>query len=521
MFTNISGKAVLVSIALASSCIAADRPNIIYILADDMGPGDVAAYNKDSKIPTPHLDRMAKEGMMFMDSHTGSGVCTPTRYGIITGRYAWRTRLKSQVLQGFSPHLIEPGRETAASLLKKQGYNTACFGKWHMGMDWQSTDGNELKSSKPVNVDLSAPIQNGPLDVGFDYYFGISASLNMDPHAYIENRMFQGTPEYVKDLKGMDALGYIQPAKPGWIAKEFKQDQVLPDIAKKTCEWIREQAGNPFFIYMPLNSPHSPIVPSSLFKDKSGLNVHGDFCMETDWAVGEVLKTLDELGIADNTLVIFTADNGTSPKAGFPEMAKKGHHSSWIYRGMKGTNWEGGHRTPFIARWPDEVKAGSRSDQLICTADFLATCAEIGGAKLGDEAGEDSVSFFPALKGEQIPGGKNRLVIHHSDKGVFSIRSGKWKVMFDDFGGSGRGDPRKDEAIINAASLQLFDMDTDAVENVNLAAAHPEVVEQLKMKLAGVIKNGRSTSGAAQPYKMIGRKGEEWSQLSVVQEYLD
>lgn len=498
-------------------------PNIIYILADDMGLGDVRAYNNDSKIPTPHLDRMAEEGMLFLDSHTNSGVCTPTRYGILTGRYAWRSPLKKGVTGGHSSHLIDTDRETVASLLKKEGYSTACIGKWHLGMDWEVINGAKrdvLKRINPKHIDPKALIKNGPNDVGFDYYFGISASLNMSPHGYIENRELQGTLEYVETIEGLDERGYVQPAQPGWVAKEFDQHKVLEVLAGKACDWIEGNSEDPFFMYFPLPSPHSPIVPGEAFKGKSRLNLHGDFCMETDWVVGEVLKTLDELGIADNTLVIFTADNGTSPKAKFEEMAAKGHHSSWIYRGMKGTNWEGGHRTPFLVRWPNVVSANTVSEELLCTTDFMATCAEIVGTKLIDSIAEDSVSFLPALKGKAIPAGLNRLVIHHSDKGIFSIRSGKWKVMFDDFGGSGRSDPRKDEAIVNAAQLQLYDMENDAVENVNLASEYPEIVEKLKKQLAEVVQKGRSRKGSPQPTD-LNDEDLEWPQLDVVRMYLD
>ncbi|MDZ8119737.1 sulfatase family protein [Pontiella agarivorans] len=496
------------------------KPNIIYILADDMGQGDVSAYNPDSKISTPNIDRMASEGMKFMDTHTSSGVCTPTRYGILTGRYSWRTpTLKKGVLGGYSAHLIEPTRETVASFLKKQGYATACFGKWHLGMDWAQADAaNKRGKASWKQVDPAQPIKNGPNSNGFDYYFGIAASLNMSPHAYIENDRMLGTVEALETMAAVEARGFTQPSKTGYAAKEYVQQEVLAKLAEKSCDFIRKNQDKPFFIYLPLPSPHSPIVPSERFKGKSGLNLHGDFCMETDWVVGEVLKTLEQLDMADNTLVVFTADNGTSPKAGIVAMAAKGHHSSWIYRGMKGTNWEGGHRVPFVVRWPERVQAGTVSDALTCTTDFLATVADITGCKLNDDAGEDSVSFLPALNGLSIPGNKERLVIHHSDQGIFAIRKGKWKVMFDDFGGSNRGDPRKNEPIRNAAPLQLIDMSIDAEENVNLAQKYPEVIESLKHDLASVIMNGRSTPGPRLPSDYNSNKA--WKQLDVVHDIL-
>ncbi|MBU2947152.1 sulfatase family protein [Zobellia uliginosa] len=521
---NLKQGLLLVLLAVTSiTCNAQNKqdkkPNIIYILADDMGLGDVQLYNKDSKIPTPNIDRLGTEGVRFTDAHTSSAVCTPTRYGIITGRYSWRTStLKKGVLGGHSEHLIDIERETVASILKKQGYKTACVGKWHLGMDWKELNATESLRKKANNVDMNAPIKNGPNTNGFDYYFGISASLNMNPHVFIENDKALGTFEYLKNEDALEKRGYIG-AKPGWSAKEFEQDEVLSTFTKKTCDWIEENKDTPFFVYMPLNAPHSPIVPSKKFIGKSGLNDHGDFCMETDWAVGQVMETLDRLNIADNTIIIFTADNGTSPKAGFPAMAERGHHSSWIYRGMKGTNWEGGHRVPFLVRWPNKVKKEQVSDQLICTTDLMATCASLLGITLNENEGEDSISFLPALHGETIPEVSERTIAHHSDGGIFSIRTAKWKLMFDDFGGSNRTDPRKNEPIKNAASLQLFDMENDATEDVNLASQYPEIVEELKKNLATIIKEGRSNPGKNQPTD-LNTSNLKWPQIKVVEEYL-
>jgi arylsulfatase A-like enzyme len=499
---------------------AQNKPNIIYILADDMGYGDVGCFNENSKIPTPNLNRLADEGMRFTDAHTNSSVCTPTRYGILTGRYSWRTSLKKGVLGGHSPHLIDPQRETVASLLKKQGYATACVGKWHLGMDWASIDGAGVKKTAARNVDFSKPIVNGPLDMGFDHYFGISASLNMDPHAFIENRKVEGTLEFLADSKAIKARGFTG-AKPGWASKELRQDQVLPTFTKKTVGWIKEHhkknPTQPFFVYMPLNSPHSPIVPSENFKDKSGLNPHGDFCMETDWAVGEVVKAVDELGIAENTLIIFTADNGTSPMAKLEKMQEQGHYSMYIYRGLKGSLNEGGHRVPFIARWPKVVKEGSASGDVICTTDLMATAAEIVGAKLDDKAGEDSVSFYDALKGKKLAGNDHRGVVHHSDAGIFSVRRGKWKLIFDDKGGSRRKNP-KDKPVKNPAKYHLFDMENDAVESTNLLEKHPEVAKELKMLLADFVNKGRSTPGSVQENDPMEK---DWKQIEVVKEFIE
>ena len=498
---------------------SAAGPNIIYILADDMGVGDVKAYNPDCKFPTPNLDRLAADGMRFTDAHSNSSVCTPTRYGIMTGRYCWRTSKKRGVTGGLSPHLINPNRETVASLLKKQGYNTACIGKWHLGMDWSLKDGTIASDKSSQNmVDLKAKIKQGPNEIGFNYFFGMSASANHSPHCFIENGYVQGELEVLGENE-KKAAG-IQ-GKPGLVAKGFKQSEILPTFTHRTCEWVKKQVetnpDQPFFVYMPLNSPHSPIVPSAKFKGKSGLSPHGDFCMETDWAVGEVINTVNRLGITDNTIIIFTADNGSSPMAKFELMQAQGHYPSFIYRGLKGMTWEGGHRVPFIVRWPVVVKACAVSEQLICTTDLMATIAEVNGVTLANNVGEDSVSFLPALKGKNVSGIGKRGVVHHSDSGVFAMRSGKWKLLLDDVGGSRRSNP-KDKPIIDSADIILFDMENDERETKNLSQKYPQVVEVMKKQLADYVNNGRSTSGIPEPNDTDGKS---WAELWPLKDYLN
>lgn len=495
------------------------RPNIVYILADDMGSGDVSAYNAEGKISTPHIDRLAREGMKFMDAHTNASVCTPTRYGIMTGRYCWRTHKKEGVLGGHCPPLIPPSRETVASFLKKEGYRTACIGKWHLGMDWANTAPADAKRITAKYVDPKVPAQNGPNALGFDYFFGTASSLNHDPHAFIENGAILGELEYVKSGQPMTDRN-LPTGRGGWVAKGFVREQVLTTLAEKASGWITQNATAPFFLYLPLTSPHNPICPRPEFQGKSGIGPHGDFVMETDWVVGEVLKTLDRLNLTENTLVVFTTDNGTSPSAGITAMAKLGHHTSWIYRGCKGTTWEGGHRVPFVVRWPEIVTPRGEDRQAICTTDLLATCADIVGQKLPDQAGEDSVSFLPALKGQPIPGVNERVIVHHSDEGIFALRKGKWKLMLDNQGGSPRGKgEQKNNPVANSAEVLLFDMDTDAIESTNLSGAKPEVLESMKQALADVIKNGRSTPGAPQENDPLPA-GKEWNQLDPIRSYL-
>ncbi|QZT37818.1 arylsulfatase [Halosquirtibacter xylanolyticus] len=473
------------------------KPNIVYILADDMGYGDVKAFNPKCQFPTPNLDQMAKGGMMFTDVHTNSSVCTPTRYGILTGRYCWRTRLKSGVLQGHSDHLIDPNRTTVASYLKKKGYQTACVGKWHLGMDWTSVDGKKVQQTFGENVDVKKPIKNGPLSVGFDYYFGIAASLNMAPHAYIEGDKMKGDFELIMDRKEFKKYGFIG-ARNGWIDKNFVQNQVLTNFTDKTISWIeqtqKKDKDKPFFVYMPLNAPHSPIVPNKQFKGKSGVAPHGDFCMEVDYAVGRVMKALDKIGILDNTLVIFTADNGVSPQANLKLLEKNNHFSSYFFRGTKGTLYEGGHHVPFIAHWPNKVKSNKRSDYLMCTTDLLATVSDLMGDQLGNNEGEDSYSFLPALYGKNVDDTKRQGVIHHSDGGYYSIRQGDWKLVLHEGAGSRRKDP-KDKPVKNPGKIQLFNMQEDPYESNNLLKMYPDKVKELELLMAEYINNGRSTPG--------------------------
>lgn len=502
---------------LAASPANAAKPNVVYILADDMGYGDVSACNAGSKIATPNIDRLGREGMRFTDAHTNSSVCTPTRYGILTGRYCWRTEKKSGVLQGHSGHLIDSARETVASFLRKRGYATACIGKWHLGMDWTSKDGQKVNVSSGKNVDFQQPVTNGPLDLGFDYYFGISASLNHAPHAYIENRKVLGKLTWVE---GKQARGKRNiDGKDGWVADNYEQDEVLSTFTEKTIDWLgqhrRKAPHQPFFVYLPLSAPHAPIVPSAGFQGKSPLGKYGDYCLEVDWVVGRVLGALEKLDLADNTVVVFTSDNGPSPQAKLERLQALGHLASGGFRGLKGSLWEAGHRVPFLVRWPAVVKAGEVSKQVICTTDLLATLADLHDAELPGNAGEDSVSFLPALRGKPILGNTKRAVVHHSDSGLFAIRRGNWKVVFDKGGGTRRKNPR-DPPVRNPAEVQLFDMERDSVESSNLQEERPEIVKELAVLLYKYITDGRSTPGARQNNK----QGKRWSQIDVIRNYI-
>ncbi len=488
---------------------AAELPNIVYILADDLGYGDVGCYNADSKIPTPHIDRLAAAGMRFTDAHTPSSVCTPTRYGILTGRYCWRTRLTQRVLDGFDPPLIEVERLTVPKLLKQQGYNTACVGKWHLGMQWTDKSGNPLPAV-PVDrrtpprpgqdVDYGVPVTGGPLDVGFDGYYGISASLNMSPFCYIENDRPVLAPTILSPRIKTEFISVDE----GIRSPDFTITGVMPTLTGKAVEYIEAQSPDrPFFLYFPLTAPHLPLVPNVEFRGTSAAGEYGDFVVEVDATVGAVLDALDRAGLAENTLVIFTSDNGglyhwweareADDRAKYKVSARgqyvkeRGHQGNAHLRGTKADIWEGGHRVPFIARWPGRVPADATSEVLIELTDLLATCAAITGVALAPEQGEDSHNMLPALLAEKPEEPVRDFAIHHSLWGDFAIRQGPWKMM-PQRGSGGFSRPRTIEVAEGEPQGQLYNLAIDPSESTNLWAEHPEVVTRLQALLATVKK---------------------------------
>jgi arylsulfatase A-like enzyme len=498
---------LLLALLVPSFSHAADRPNFIFILTDDLGYGDVRCLNPDGKIATPNMDRIAREGMMFTDAHTSSAVCTPTRYGLMTGRYNWRSKLQSGVLGGLSPRLIEPGRMTVAEMLRGKGYKTACIGKWHLGMDWTVKSGmtvSDLNIETPAqvwNVDFSHPAKNGPLSVGFDHFFGISASLDMVPYAFIEDDHVVGVPTEPMKLI-MNKGGPLSYTREGPGTPGFTGEAVLPTLAQHAVDYIGKQAvaakqGHPFFLYLPLASPHTPILPTDEFKGKTGLNLYADFVAQTDAAVGKVLEALDKQGLADNTFVVFTSDNGCSPSADFPTLLAKGHNPSHVFRGHKADIYEGGHRVPFLVRWPAKVKGGQISSQLVCLTDFMATAAEATQTTLPENVAEDSFSIMPALLGQKDKAVRQSAV-HHSIVGNFAIREGKWKLALCP-GSGGWSSPRPGQKLPEGSpAVQLFDLETDIKEQTNVQDKHPEIVASLTMKLEKMVTDGRSTPGGTQ-----------------------
>jgi arylsulfatase A-like enzyme len=506
-----------------------------------LGYGDVKALNPQGKIATPQLDRLAAAGMAFTEAHASSAVCTPSRYAILTGRYNWRSTLKQGVLGGFSPRLIEEGRMTVASFLKAHGYATAAVGKWHLGLDWakrpDSAAPPAAKSAKAAkaageddagegtnanlgrNIDFTKPFGRGPTTLGFDEYFGISASLDMPPYTFLEGDHVTVIPTTERAFPWVGSAAKGKQTRVGPTAEGFDVVDVLPAFTQRAVDIIARQApaaraGRPFFLYLPLNSPHTPLAPTKEWRGKSGLNDYADFVMQTDAAVGDVLAALEKNGVADNTLVLFTSDNGCSPEADFPFLNAHNHDPSAARRGAKADIYDGGHRIPLLVRWPGHVPAGARSDAFVCLGDFMATCADMLGEKLPDTAAEDSISFLPVLLGHPGPAPRDTLILH-SINGSFGIRQGNWKLeLCPDSGGWSYPRPGRDKTD-GWPRFQLFDLAKDPAEKTNVLAENPEVVRRLGHLLYGYVVNGRSTPGTPQP----NTPAKRWPQLAAFDEF--
>jgi len=447
-----------------------EKPNIVYILADDWGYGDVSCLNPDSKIPTPHTDRLAAQGMAFVDAHSNSAVCTPTRYGILTGRYCWRSRLKEGVLYGYSEPLIEAGRMTVASMLRDEGYTTACIGKWHLGLGWALKDG--AAEANKETVDFSKPLTGGPHTVGFDHSYIIPASLDMEPYCYIEDGQVVEAPcEEIGDSP--------RPAfwRGGACAPGFSHETCLLELTIRAEGFIHQQARSdkPFFLYVPLPSPHTPHFSRTRFAGRSRAGEYGDYVVEHDWSIGRIVQALERHGLSENTLVIVTSDNGCHAEPiGLKE--KYGHLGNYMYRGQKSDAWDGGHRIPFFARWPGVIPAGSRCERTICLTDLLATVAGILSVDVPVDAGEDSCNVWPYFKGEQ---GRaiREATVHHSIHGYFALRKDRWKLV--ECRGSGGWSLKEADVPGDAPPMQLYDMAADPSEQRNVYAEHPVVAAEL------------------------------------------
>ena len=479
------------NLAFFVSAFAGKPPNIIIVYVDDMGYGDASCLNPKAKFKTPNIDRLAKEGMTFTDGHCSDTVCTPSRYGLLTGRYSWRTTLKRGVMKAEAPCLIADGRVTLASFLRDNGYATAMVGKWHLGMDYPGTWGKR---------DWTQPVRDMPLDKGFDYYWGIPASMNYGVLAWFEGRFAKVPPtQYTAKKPNKVAISDYR-IKPPYVKKppENRKPQdleVAPDFVDIECldrfttqsiKWLDGRAkaareGKPFFLYLPYTSPHKPVIPMAQFHGQGKAGAYGEFMVETDWHLGRILNWLDNEKLVKNTMVIFTSDNGPE-NTWRKRIELYDHHSSGIYRDGKRSVYEGGHRVPFLIRWPAQVKAGSRWNQSVCQTDLLATFASVLGKGLPDNVGEDSDSFHDVLVGvKEI---KPRVpVVHHGSQGRFALREGKWKLVMED---------------TRRANRELYDLSSDPGETKNIIAAHPDVERRLTAKLSSMVRNGRSLPGPAQ-----------------------
>lgn len=505
-----------------------NQPNIIIIYTDDQGSGDMSALNPNAKFQTPNMDRIANEGVIFTDGHSSDAVCTPSRYSLLTGRYSWRTSLKNGVLGADGPCLIEDGRMTIASLLKEQGYATAMIGKWHLQMDFVGSKGKDR--------DWSAPFKDGPIEKGFDYFFGIPASMNFGILTYLENDKVLDPPVLWTQKKSVtDPRSYQNSVKPGdyrmtppyldqkpkenekWleVAPSFNDEQVLETFAAKAVQYINKKSkeNRPFFLYLPLTSPHLPHCTHPDFKGKTDCGNYGDFMVETDYRVGQVLDALDANGIAENTLVIFSSDNGAETNYRY-QRDTYNHYSSLHFKGGKRDIYEGGHRVPFLMRWPAVIKAGTQVATHVCQTDYLATIADILGVTLDDNQGEDSYSFLPALQGQKFDNSDRGAIIHHSANGNFAVREGKWKLnMFRGSGGSLQPVSVDDSTTVEVP-YELYNIETDPGEIHNVYGQHPDMVKKLVERITAIIENGRSTLGEPQDFVK-----DHWKQVTWISDF--
>ena len=474
------------------------RPNVVYVLADDMGYGDMSCLNPGAAFRTPHFDAMAASGMAFTDAHAASAVCTPSRYGILTGRYPWRSALKSGVLRGYSRPLIERNRMTVANLMKNQGYKTAVIGKWHlgMGMPFHDADGGYDISGQEWNripeVNYHLPISPSPNDYGFDKSFCIAASLDMPPYVYIEDGRFTQIPDH--DTVGTGKRYWRQ----GPTAPDFRHEDVLPDLTQKALEFIDVCGQEPFFLYFPLPAPHTPILPSAQFQGVSGTNAYGDFVLMCDDVIGQIRAKLASNGILENTIVIFTSDNGCSPMVDFDELMAAGHNPNYVFRGYKADIYEGGHRIPLLVSWPNCISESTVCNRLVSLTDLFATMAEVMGVEVPSNAAEDSVSNLPLWMDAQAQEVR-QTAIQESIDGSLTIRQGPWKLaMCPGSGGWSYPRPQTDNTD-GLPVFQLFNLEKDIGERTNVLQAEAAIASAMRAELTRQVLHGRSTPGEAQP----------------------
>ena len=498
---------VLVSL-LGIHVSAVEMPNIVLVLADDLGYGDVRCYNPESKIPTPHLDRMARDGIRFTDAHSPSTVCTPTRYSILTGRMAFRTGMRG-VFDGVGgPCLIEEDRLTIGDLLREKGYRTALMGKWHVGLTFLDENGDPICRNgleAVQRVDFDRPIPDGPIHRGFDEFFGTACCPTTDwLYAFIEGDRVPIPPVGLLDRTPLPRHPYSRDNRRGVIAPGFDLEEVDMTFLDRSLRFLeqhaREKPEQPFFLFHSMQAVHLPSFPGRDFKGKTGSGPHGDFIHQMDHIVGELMKGLDDNGFGDNTLLVFTSDNGPEVPTVIAMRRDHGHDGARPWRGVKRDNWEGGHRVPFLARWPGKIPEGSISGETICLTDLMATVAEMVEADLPADAGEDSISILPVLLGQDRENPIREYTLHQTISLALAIRSGPWKYL-DHQGSGGNNYEREGEWGMKQFALpetapeapgQLYHLGDDPGETTNLYFEHPDVVERLRGKLQEFVASGRS-----------------------------
>jgi len=479
------------------------QPNIVIIYADDMGYGDLNCQNPQSKIPTPNLDKLASEGMRFTDAHSSSGICSPSRFALLTGSYHWRRQ--HHIVGAFGEPFFKDSDITLPQVLKSKGYATACIGKWHLGWDWEfknKPSGEVMQWGKmrevylPEDIDWSKPVSGGPLDRGFDYYFG-DGTINFPPYAWVENDRIIEYPTESMDINnvGYETKEGTWEFRPGPKVKEWNPYEVLPMLSSKTVEWINKQdQDKPFFLYFALPSPHAPIIPNDEFDGKSQAGGYGDFMVQTDWVAGQVLKALKENGLEENTIVIFSADNGTEAYA-WERALKYDHFSMGNFRGLKRDVWEGGHHVPFVFKWPGNVEPGSISDEVISQVDIMATLASITGITMPENAAPDSYDLSQVLKGEEYSSPLREATIYNTYANKWGIRKGDWLFINHQSGGH-RKLPEAFKEITGYTDFNtegiLFNMKDDPEQRVNLYKKYPEKVEALTGLLKKYIESGEN-----------------------------
>jgi arylsulfatase A-like enzyme len=492
-------------IVVATAAFAQDKPNIVFILADDLGYGDVACYNPDSKVPTPNLDRLAREGIRLTDAHSPSTVCTPTRYSLLTGRMAFRTGMRGVFTGAGGPCLIEAERLTLPQMLRDEGYATACFGKWHVGLTFRDSEGRAINENglKAVQrIDYSRPITDAPIHRGFDQFFGTACCPTTDwLYAYIEGDRVPVPPTGIVDRTPLPKHPYSRDNRPGMIAPDFDLEEVDLVFLKKSQSFLEQHVKRnpeqPFFLFHSAQAVHLPSFPADRFKGATDAGPHGDFIFELDYVVGELMRTLDRLGVADDTLVMFSSDNGPETTTTIHMRADHQHDGARPWRGMKRDQWEGGHRVPFLARWPGRIQAASTSGQTVCLTDVMATCAAVVGADLPADAAEDSYDILPVLLGRQPEASTRRYTLHQTISLALAIRRGPWKYLDHKGSGGNRYDRQPMQAFAlpdtaPEAPAQLYNLDSDPGETTNLYFEHPEIVKELKTKLDEYVASGRS-----------------------------